>query len=188
MNTRKRKLDNTTYTNNNNKKLKRCFNPFDRTSIHPESYAIADKLLKYMELSPELIGSNEMAKVTRQMNPKGDKKYLHSVKSLIFQTVVCVTEQHYVSIFLTRLWYVRKHMLFQYKGSLVTNQQKCHFSAVSPHFYLPFGFYSYACAVVSKSRDHRHIDTQTHCAQTINEWRKSKIETQCCFFTQTIRL
>ena len=84
MNTRKRKLDNTTYTNNNNKKLKRCFNPFDRTSIHPESYAIADKLLKYMELSPELIGSNEMAKVTRQMNPKGDKKYLHSVKSLIF--------------------------------------------------------------------------------------------------------
>ena len=25
---------------------------------------------------------------------------------------VCVTEQHYVSIFLTRLWYVRKPLLF----------------------------------------------------------------------------
>ena len=27
-----------------------------------------------------------------------------------------------------------------YKDSLVTNQQKCHFSTVSLHFFLPFGF------------------------------------------------
>ena len=31
-------------------------------------------------------------------------------------------------------------MLFLYKGSLVTNQKKCHFSAVSLHSCLPFGF------------------------------------------------
>ena len=37
--------------------------------------------------------------------------------------LVCVTEQHYVSIFFTRLWSVRKPMLFGYIGRLVTSQQ-----------------------------------------------------------------
>ena len=99
------------------------------------------------------------------------------------EIIACVTEQHYVSIFFTHLWSVRKLMLFQYKGSLVTNQQKCHFSAVSLHFRLPFGFVLYACAVenpkisgfcVSKSRglrtDHKRV---------------KNIKTQCCSVTQT---
>ena len=42
----------------------------------------------------------------------------------INQKLVCVTEQHYVSILFTRVWSVRKPLLYQYKGSLVTNQQK----------------------------------------------------------------
>ena len=56
-------------------------------------------------------------------------------------TIVCVREQHYVSIFFTRLWSVRKPLLFRYMGRLVTNQQKCFFFSFSASFFLtPFGF------------------------------------------------
>ena len=86
-NTRKRKLDTIVKKDtatNNNKKIKRSFNPFDRTSIHPESYTIADKLLKYIKLSPDLIGTQEMAKATRSMNPKGDKRRSFVYRFCIF--------------------------------------------------------------------------------------------------------
>ena len=53
------------------KKIKRCLNPFDRTSIHPESYIIAQKLLQSLKLTPDLIGSKKIAEVTRKLNPKG---------------------------------------------------------------------------------------------------------------------
>ena len=58
-------------------------------------------------------------------------------------TVVCVTEQQYVSIFFTCLWSVRKPLLFRYMGRLVTNQQKCHFSA-SASFLLAVLVYTHA--------------------------------------------
>ena len=55
--------------------------------------------------------------------------------------VVSVTEQHYVSIFFTRLWSVRKPFLFRYMGRLVTNQQKCHFSHGSASFFFAVCFF-----------------------------------------------
>ena len=53
--------------------------------------------------------------------------YLHSIDLPVLQ--------HNVSIFFTRLWSVRKAMLFRYMGGLVTNQQKC-FSLSSLYFCL----------------------------------------------------
>lgn len=49
-------------------------------------------------------------------------------------------EQHYVSIFLSRLWSVGKVMLFIYKGKLISNQ--CHFFLLlsSLQFFLLFRF------------------------------------------------
>ena len=53
---------------------------------------------------------------------------------------VCVTEQHYVSIFFTHKWSVRKPMLFWYIGRLVTSQQSVIFILSLLNFWLQFGF------------------------------------------------
>ena len=91
-----------------------------------------------------------------------------------YVVIVCVREQHYVSIFLTRLWSVCKPMLFWYKDSLVTNQQKCHFSAVSLHFCLPFGFVFMRIRNWESWNSRILYQKAVVCAQTINKWRKSK--------------
>ena len=56
------------------------------------------------------------------------KKVLNAIKCEVkiqlLISLVCVTEQHYVSIFFTRLWAVVTAMLSRYLGRLVTNQQK----------------------------------------------------------------
>ena len=53
---------------------------------------------------------------------------------------VCVTEQHRVSIFCTRVWFVAKATLFRYIGRLVTSQQNVTFILSTLHFWLQFGF------------------------------------------------
>ena len=93
-----------------------------------------------------------------------------------------LTEQHYVSIFFTRLWSVRKPMLFQYMSSLMTNQQNVIFLLPSFIFACRLVLHLFACTVenpeipgfcVSKSRG-LHIDYK----------RVKKIETQCCSVTR----
>ena len=89
------------------------------------------------------------------------------------------TEQHYVSIFFTRLWSV----LFRYMGRLVTNQQKLF--SISSSFLLAVWFciYTHPQLRILKFQDSVYQKTEV-CAQTIN--RVKKIETQCCSVTQTI--
>ena len=60
--------------------------------------------------------------------------------------LVCVTEQHYLSIFCTRVWSVGKAMLFRYIGRLVTSQQKCHFYSLFASFLLVIWFCIYTHA------------------------------------------
>ena len=86
-----------------------------------------------------------------------------------------VTEQHYVSIFFTRLWSVRKPLLFRDMGRLVTNQQKCHFPPVFASFLLVVWFciYTHAQLRILKFQDFVYQKAEL-CVQTINEWRISK--------------
>ena len=98
----------------------------------------------------------------------------------------CVTEQHYVSIFSTRLWSAGNSMLFSYIGWLVTSQQKCHFILSSLNIYWPFGF------VFVRMRSW-NPEISGFCVSKIRELpadhkRVKKIETQCCSVTQTIFL
>ena len=87
-------------------------------------------------------------------------------QSLIKNQHVCVTEQHFVSIFFTHLWSLRKPMLLQYKGSLVTNQQKYPFSAVFASFLLAVWFCIYTHAQLRIVNVYQKAEV---CAQIINE-------------------
>ena len=112
--------------------------------------------------------------------------------------IVCVTEQHYVSIFFTRLWSVHKPMLFYYKGRLVTNQQKRHFSISSLHFCLSFGFVFIHMRSWSWNPEHNIplFDTQNpeisgFCVSKsrglrTDHKRVKNIERKCCSVTQTM--
>ena len=51
-----------------------------------------------------------MANVWRVVFEKYKDAFWETVS--VYDFVVCVTEQHYVSIFFTRLWSVRKPLLF----------------------------------------------------------------------------
>ena len=102
-------------------------------------------------------------------------------------TFVCVTEQHYISIFFTRLWSVRKPILFQYKGRLVTNQQKCHFqafSSVPASFLLAVWFCIYTHAQLRIPKFQDSVYQKSRGLRTDHK-RVKKIETQCCSVTQT---
>ena len=88
-----------------------------------------------------------------------------------FVTTICLRNRTTLHFdFLPSFMVSAQTYAFLVQGSLVTNQQKRHFSAVSLHFSLPFGFYLYVCAVenpeisgfcVSKSRglrtDHKGV-------------------------------
>ena len=83
--------------------------------------------------------------------------------------LVCVTEQHYVSILFTRLWSVRKPC---FSSTRVTWwQQKCHFFIFACRLVL--NLYTHAQLRILKFEDSVYQKTEV-CAQTINEWRKSK--------------
>ena len=94
--------------------------------------------------------------------------------------LICVTEQHYVSIFFTRLWSVRKPMLFQFKGSLVTNQQKFHFFFLLPRFIFAcrLVLYLYACAV--ENPEIPGFCVSKNIGLRTDHKRVKKIEMQCC--------
>ena len=77
--------------------------------------------------------------------------------------------------FFTRMWSVRKSLLFRYMGRLVTYQQKCHFSLSPLHFCLLFGFVFIHNAQlrILKFPDSVYQKAEV-CAQTINELRISR--------------
>lgn len=51
---------------------------FDRTGIHPESYALARKILELLHLKKEQMGSEEAKKAVSQADPEAFSEQLHS--------------------------------------------------------------------------------------------------------------
>ena len=78
--------------------------------------------------------------------------YSNSKSNKAILVLVCVTEQHYVSIFFTRLC-ANLCFGFYYNGSLVTNQQKYNFSAVFASFLFAVWFCIYAQLIILKFQD-----------------------------------
>ena len=98
--------------------------------------------------------------------------------SMLF--LICVTEQHYVSIFFILVYNLCAKLYFSGTWIMMTNQQR-HFSPVFALFLLAIWFcnYTHAQLWILKFQD-SFISSlfwnqiREVCAQTINVWRKSK--------------
>ncbi|XP_066912868.1 S1 RNA-binding domain-containing protein 1-like [Clytia hemisphaerica] len=67
----KRKIKTETKSRKKTKTGSACqLEPLDRTIIHPESYDIANKLLKHLKTSADVIGTRKMVELTQNLDPK----------------------------------------------------------------------------------------------------------------------
>ena len=122
--------------------------------MSPRDHLSIDRCQKRIDRCQKRIAV--MEKKLNENEVKHDKIFLHN-------------KTKHVSIFFTRLWSVRKPMLFYSKGSLVTNQQNVIF-LLSRFILLAVWFcvYTHAQLRILKFQDSMYQKAEV-CAQTINE-------------------